>query len=80
MVVAAKLRKLAPYAAMELVLPGGSVMALLCGFIEGKRSSLSFESARPAGSHHKACVSADPYVDLRLWVKKIVTCECPSKP
>lgn len=29
MVVAAKLRKLAPYAAMELVLPGGSVMALL---------------------------------------------------
>ena len=27
--VAAKLRDLAPYAAMELVLPGGSLMALL---------------------------------------------------
>jgi hypothetical protein len=28
-VVVAKLRELAPYAAMELVLPGGSLMALL---------------------------------------------------
>jgi hypothetical protein len=28
-VVVAKLRDLAPYAAMELVLPGGSLMALL---------------------------------------------------
>jgi hypothetical protein len=28
-IVAAKLRDLAPYAAMELVLPGGSLMALL---------------------------------------------------
>ena len=27
--VAAKLRNLAPYAAMELILPGGSLMALL---------------------------------------------------
>lgn len=29
MAVVAKLRSLAPYAAIELVLPGGSVMALL---------------------------------------------------
>jgi hypothetical protein len=31
-VVVAKLRDLAPYAAMELILPGGSLMALLVWF------------------------------------------------
>ena len=35
--IIAKLRELAPYAALELILPGGSVMAVFCGFIGGKR-------------------------------------------
>ena len=33
----AELRDLAPYAAIELVLPGGSLIALFCGFIAAGR-------------------------------------------
>ena|ERR1700730_114601 len=34
--IVAKLRAIAPYALIELVLPGGSVMALCCGFTVGR--------------------------------------------
>jgi hypothetical protein len=40
-VVFAKIRDLAPYAAMELLLPGGSLMALMfCGFIARRPSRI----------------------------------------
>ena len=38
-VVVAKLRELAPYAAIELVLPGGSVIALLLWFYRYQRAN-----------------------------------------
>jgi hypothetical protein len=47
--VAAKLRNLAPYAAIELVLPGGSLIALLLWFY--RRRQKAGRSGNPLGMH-----------------------------
>jgi hypothetical protein len=39
--IAARLKELAPYALMELVLPGGSVMAVLLWLYRRKRNALA---------------------------------------
>jgi hypothetical protein len=44
----AMLRELAPYAVIELVLPGGSLMALLLWLYRRP-------TARPDGEHHERC-------------------------
>jgi hypothetical protein len=41
-VVVAKLKVLAPYAAIELVLPGGSVMALLLWLYRRRKNGVGF--------------------------------------
>jgi hypothetical protein len=43
-IVGAKLRDLAPYAAMELILPGGSLMALMLWLYRRKKKSSFFQS------------------------------------
>ena len=45
--VFAKLRELAPYAAIELILPGGSLIALVLWFYRRQRS---FTGRAPAGA------------------------------
>jgi hypothetical protein len=40
----AKLKEIAPYAALELVMPGGSVMALLLWLYRQKKSAARAES------------------------------------
>jgi hypothetical protein len=51
--VIAKLRDLAPYAAIELILPGGSVMALLLWFYRRhKKTSPSQRIARRFGAEY----------------------------
>ena len=47
--VASKLRNLAPYAAIALVLPGGSLIALLMWFYH--RRQVAGRSANPHGMH-----------------------------
>ena len=42
--VATKLREVAPYAAIELVLPGGSLMALMLWLYRRKKKSSFFQS------------------------------------
>src|SRR5580658_6361003 len=52
---AAKLRNLAPYAAMELILPGGSLMALLF-WLYRRHKTRGAGGANPAGrllGHHQ---------------------------
>jgi hypothetical protein len=43
--MAAKLRGLAPYAAIELILPGGSVIALLLWLYRRRKNSAVFPTA-----------------------------------
>jgi hypothetical protein len=50
--ILAKLRELAPYAVM-LVLPGGSVMALLLWMYRRQRGRAFFDSLDVAGHKHK---------------------------
>jgi hypothetical protein len=47
--VIARLRKIAPYAALELILPGGSLMAILLWLYHRQKKSSLLPIARPAG-------------------------------
>jgi hypothetical protein len=76
---AAKLRNLAPYAAMELILPGGSLMALLF-WLYRRQKMRGIGGASPDGRLLWVCLLRQPYVDLLLWVRKSVTCGCPFRP
>jgi hypothetical protein len=60
--VVAKLRNLAPYAAMELVLPGGSLMALLFWLYRRQRN-LSYESAS---------AGADQFQSIKSMIRPFV--------
>jgi hypothetical protein len=49
--VLAKIKELAPYAAIELIMPGGSLIALVLWFYRRQRSCIA---RAPAGATHQA--------------------------
>jgi hypothetical protein len=47
--VIARLREIAPYAALELILPGGSLMAILLWLYRRRKKASLLPTVRPAG-------------------------------
>jgi hypothetical protein len=76
---AAKLRNLAPYAAMELILPGGSLMALLF-WLYRRQKMRGIGGAKLGGRLPGVCFLGHPYVDFLLWVRNSVMCGCLFRP